>query len=492
MMRGAAWMIAARWSIRLIGLCNTLILARLLTPEAFGLLALVTSVVAILDALSDFRFESALIRYQDATREEYDAAWTFNLLRGAVLGVIIACSGPVAAYIYGDARLVGLFPVIALISVMQGAANVGTVDFTKHFRLDREFRLTVAKTLLTFFVTVALAVALRNYWALALGAVAGNLIGLCLGYAMHPFRPRFNFTAWRRLLGFSGWLMGVNIMGTAMQNISNLVLGAFIPARGVGVFHVGRELGSMVTAELVGPMSRVLFPGFSKMVGQPDRLALAYQRSVEVLCAIGLPLGIGFALVAREVTLLILGDQWTDAIPVIQAIAVTSAIVLPATGSTAILPALGRARTVFQLSAATLIFTVPITIFLIARLGITGAIIAQVVAGVFWFTLQLAAVGRALSISPVAQILKAWRSVASIAVMSVGVLAAGEFYIGELAIWTSLFIKVFLGAFLYVGCHVLLWLMCHRPSGAEIFLFEHIGRAIIGSLRFRSKRKQHV
>ena len=85
---GAAWLVAGRWIIRLIGLISVLLLARLLTPEDFGIVALASLVVAVLDALTEFRFGQALVHYQDATIDEYNTAWTFNVMKSCCSSVM--------------------------------------------------------------------------------------------------------------------------------------------------------------------------------------------------------------------------------------------------------------------------------------------------------------------------------------------------------------------------------------------------------------------
>jgi len=476
MARGAAWMVTARWCVRLIGLGSTLILARLLTPEDFGLVAIATSAFAVLDALTDSRFGTALIKYQDATTAEYDAAWTFNILRGLFLAAVTAAAGPVLGYFYKDPRLVNIALVIACVAVIQGAFNIGTIDFSKNLRFDLDFKFLVFNKLLSSATTAALAFAFRNYWALIVGNLAGNVFGLVLSFVLSPFRPKLGFSAGRRLFGFSVWLMAGNAVTSVGQQMTNIILGAFVPAREVGIYYVGRDLGTMVTGELVTPISRVLFPGFSKITGESRRLLEAYQRSIELLCAIGLPLGIGFALVAREATLILLGEQWIEAIPVIQTIAVLTSINLISSGSSSILPALGRTKQVFQINLASVLLALPVITFLSFRYGLTGALVANAIGGVFWAWTHIAAVARALSISAWDQVAQSWRSFASTAFMAIGVFALGTELGGEANIWISLASKVLLGAVLYPACHLALWFLCKRPPGPERLLMDALAQ----------------
>ena len=136
---GAAWLVAGRWIIRLIGLISILLLARLLTPADFGIVALASLVVAVLDALTEFRFGQALVHYQDATIDEYNTAWTFNVMRGMVVATVLASGAWLFAWIFEEPRLVHVLQALALVAILEGLQNIGTIQFIKDIRFDRDF-----------------------------------------------------------------------------------------------------------------------------------------------------------------------------------------------------------------------------------------------------------------------------------------------------------------------------------------------------------------
>ncbi|MEM7044548.1 MAG: oligosaccharide flippase family protein, partial [Pseudomonadota bacterium] len=128
---GAVWLISGRLVVRLIGLSSTIILARLLAPEDFGLIALAMGFVALLNVMSAFSFDLALIADQKAGRAEYDAAWSMGLIKGIVgAGALLLAADPAGAY-FDDPRLTPIFQVLALFILLRGFENIGTVDFRK-------------------------------------------------------------------------------------------------------------------------------------------------------------------------------------------------------------------------------------------------------------------------------------------------------------------------------------------------------------------------
>ncbi|MDW8356266.1 MAG: oligosaccharide flippase family protein, partial [Bryobacterales bacterium] len=184
-----------------------LVLARLLVPADFGLVAMAMSVIAVLDLLTSFSFDVALIQKANLRREHYDTAWSLHFLLSCSCSLlVVAIAYPTAAF-YGEPRLFEVMLALALAWFIAGFENVGIVDFRRLLNFRREFYFLAIRRALSFAITIGLTFTLRSYWALVIGTVAHRLIGVLLSYAMHPYRPRFSFATARELFSFSGWLV---------------------------------------------------------------------------------------------------------------------------------------------------------------------------------------------------------------------------------------------------------------------------------------------
>ena len=211
MARGAAWMVFFKLTERSIGLISTVVLARLLLPADFGLVAMAMSMVAVLELLGAFGFDMALIQRQDAQRHHYDTAWTFNVLFSVVSATVLVILAIPAAKFYNEPRLDNIMYFLALSSLLQGFENIGVVAFRKDMTFDKEFRYLLGKKLAAFLVTVPLAFLLRNYWALVIGILTGRSFAVLLSYYVHPYRPRFDLSGRHDLFHFSKWLFISNV-----------------------------------------------------------------------------------------------------------------------------------------------------------------------------------------------------------------------------------------------------------------------------------------
>src|SRR3954467_447282 len=194
-----------------VSLLSTIILARLLMPADFGLVALATTILAGLQALSELSFDIALIQNSRAGRPEYDSAWTLSACRNILIAIgLTVAAGPIASG-FDDPRLEAIIYCLAVSTLLDGFQNIGIVDFRKELKFHQDLVFRVLGKLGPFLVTVPLAFLWRNYWALVIGTVAGSVFRVILSYAMHSYRPRISFAEWRHLIHFSKWLMLANL-----------------------------------------------------------------------------------------------------------------------------------------------------------------------------------------------------------------------------------------------------------------------------------------
>lgn len=478
----AAWLAASRWSMRLVGLASTALLARLLTPDDFGIMVLAATSVALLEVLTNARFGVALVHYTDATRDEYDTAWTFNIARGIAIAAILFAGSWLLAWMYDEPRLVEVFWALGVIAVVNGLTNIGIIHFTKELRFQREFAMQVSERLIAIVVTLGVAWWLRSYWALLAGNLAAACVRLALSYLLHPYRPRVHFHSWHRLVGFSSWLMGGQVISFLNQRLEQFFMGAFLPISSVGTYHVAYEAASMATSELVTPATQALFPGYSIIKDDKERLRAAYLRSLQFIVALGSPAGVGLALVAPEFVALLYGPKWDAVVYPLQVLCCLFSLTLLSMASTSVLPALGRTREMFGIDAKLFVVHAPVTLLLVWQWGIIGAAWARFASGSWWAVNYMIVVRRVLDVSFRSVAVATWRSYASVLGMAAAVLSLDRvavFFESERAIvamsmtWSALAIKAFVGATTYFALHFLLWNIERRPNGPEkeIILF---------------------
>ena len=474
MAKGAMWMVLMRFAIRALGLVSVLVLARLLTPQDFGMVALATSILLAVETLGQFDFQVALIQDQSAGRSRYDTAWTLNLLRAVISALVVACIAGITADFFGAPEMELVVYILAILTAMEGLQNIGIVDFRKNLDFRRDFEFMVYQRVFSFGVTLVAAYTLRSYWALVIGIASGRVAGVVLSYTMHQYRPRFSLQDWRSLLGFSKWLLFNNVLGFIASKLDVFVIGRMAGMHSVGIYNLAYELASLPSTELSYPIQRAVFPAFSKIADRPNELRRAYVDGLAVLMLIATPATLGIAVLAEPLILFTMGDKWVEAIPILQILCIWGIIRLFGANAGSVLLAVGRPRLI---TIRTMIYVVMIGPLLIGGMmlgGLQGAAWGLVIAACVNVVLTLAVAMPVIGIGYGTVIASNWRAVAASLLMAGVVLAIFGQWPG-LGPALKLPVGILSGITVFTAAQLLLWQICGRPAGSEMIILKEIG-----------------
>lgn len=471
MASGAIWMVLAKLVERSLGLVSMLVLARVLVPHDFGIVAMAMSFVALLEMLSAFGFDMTLIQKQTTQRRHWDTAWTFDIILGVcIAGIMIAGASSVAAF-FKEPALANVLCVLAIGSAAQGFQNIGLVAFRTEMRFDREFRFLTAKKLIGFCITVPLAVILDSYWALVIGQTVGRIASTALSYWVHAYRPRLSLAATKELFHFSKWLLLISCIGYLKERSSDWVIGRMAGPASLGAFNVSYELASLPGTELVAPINRAVFPAYARLAAESlEALRREYLSVISVIVLLAVPAVLGVAATASLLVPVMLGPNWSEAIPVLMLLSFFGLTNVVQSNAQAAYLALGRADIPAKVNALHVVVQLAALIPLTSMYGVRGAAIAYLVTATVMIPLSLGVVLRMLSI-PVSNFAsRIWRPLTAAILMYLIVaeyldlVGGGASGAGALA---HLMAAVALGAIAYVTITFGLWLLSGRPPGAE-------------------------
>lgn len=468
--KAASWTVVARVAVRAIGLISTPILARLLTPSDFGLLALVMAFVISLMLLSEFDFDLWLIRRENPTPQDYDSVWTLNIIRAFLLGSIVFACAPLWASVFGDDRLTPVLRFLAVAYVIEGFTNSGIVDFRRNLQLHKEFLYLIWTKIISFVVTIIAAVILQNYWALAIG-IGARLVALVLmSFILHPYRPRLSLASAKEMLFFSKWLLAKNALDLIRRQGDIFFVGKLAPMNIVGTYNVAKEVSGLPLSQIIDPMSRALYPGYTKLKGDPKELRETFASSFGIVLLIALPLAAFMAVSARPFIGVLLGPDWDAAIPLFQLLVGYALLRVPFTNAEALLLAHEGPRALAKIAlfnvSVLLAFLLPGTVLA----GATGAAYALIGAAFLTLCLLLSRVAKLLGLSAIGLIGAAWRTICAAAVIFPPVRMLLEAYpvaeglIENLILLTACFSMT---ALAFVVTILTLWTIVGRPAGPE-------------------------
>jgi lipopolysaccharide exporter len=479
------WISAARGTTNLLSALSTIVLARLLLPTDFGLVALAVSMLVVLDAFTELSLSQALIHTKEPTPDHYNTAWSLGLARGLLIGLGFASVAPLAASAYSEPRLQEVMFALAISAVAGGLQNPKLVMFQKQLRFHQQGILSIASTLINVIVSITVAAVFRSYWALIAGMLAGQITNVILSYMMFPFRPSLRWKHFGELWRFSVWVSLGQIVNTLNYRFDHLLVGTYLGRADLGLYHVGSRLAVLPGREIVRPLTGTLFPAFSLAASDPERLRRGYQRVQSVVTAIALPTSIGFGLIADPLVRLALGEKWLGAIPVVQLLAAIYSIDTFGSLATPLGMAQGQTRLLFVRSVQKFAIRVPMVVAGLILGGFTGLLYARMIAGAAGVVVDMTMIDRLAGISLIEQLRANLRAILSTVamVLSVVLLRMSLVLPGDSeGLVLMLTATIALAAFVYVATSWLLWRVAGRPKGPETEVIE-AGEKILKLIR---------
>ena len=469
---GAAWTLGMRWSVRALGFISTLILARLLTPEDFGIVAMATVVAGLANVLFEFGVATVLIQKPAPKKQDYDTAWTLRFLQAALAGSVLVVVAPYAVAYFDEPRLEAVLWTVALATVIGGIENIGVVMFQKAMDFKRDFQFEVSRKIAQFLITLSLAFAFQSYWALVLGILFGRISGVVISYMIHAYRPRWDLSAAGEIWSFSRWILLLRIGAYARNEVDKLIIGGRGDTATVGYYFLASEIANIISQEILAPINRAVFPALSLLNQDPSSMKKAMHLALAAQATVTFPLTLGLALVASDLVPVFLGGQWIEIVPVVQILAWAG---LPLSVRYTFSSALTAQRKLGVISiivwAEIFLFISVVMVFLPDASILDMARIKVALSALVSITLLIYAVVLGLT-SAYALANAFWRPVGAVAGMAVGLLALQPYLSGTHGI--DLVAQVVAGATIYVILIMTFWVLAGRPDGFEAVIFKQL------------------
>jgi O-antigen/teichoic acid export membrane protein len=476
LMRGSLWLTGGRVVTSALAFVSTIVLARLLSPYDFGIVALGTTILAIVTSVTEMSLSQALIQHRDPQPSHFDTAWTLSVARGLGLASILALAAVPMALVYDEPRLELVIYALAISVFVSGLANPRRVMLARQLVFWQEAMLSISQRLTTVVVSITIAWIWQSYWALVIGTIAGQVINTALSYVVLPFRPKIAWLHTRELWSFSIWLTLGQAINTINWRFDQLLVGGLIGRVALGYYSVGDNLAQMPTREATTPLRQALFPALARTAMDPERLRSGYQRAQAIVTLIALPAGVGFALIARPIIVALMGVKWLPAVPIVQTL---SAVFALQTLGSLVQPlgmAKGETKLLFKRDLQMFFFRLPVIIGSTLVYGLPGLIGARVFTGLLATYVNMRLVRQFTSLAVRDQLIANWRTFVAILVMTiitfgVQILTGNESVPSHYQAAWQIAASVLAGGSGYVGTLFVCWIFSGFPDGPERELF---------------------
>jgi len=486
--QGGVILVGARLLTRLVDLGTLLVLARILRPRDFGLVAIAMGLLLIVETALEMPINQALVRLPSIAREEYDTAFTLGLLRSLLMGALLIAAAWPFAHFYNDPRLAGLLCMLSLSSVSRGLFSPRLAFYQKNMSFWRDLVMEVGGKAMGFTVSVTTAVLTGSYWAIAAGTVATPVTTLVISYVIAPYRPRLSLACLGVFKGFVGWSSAAQMFSAFNWQFERLLLGKIQSTRSLGLFSTANDIASMPFMALFGPILRPLLAAFSMLLDDRSRLARSYQTASTAVFTLGLPVLVGECLLAEPAVRLILGQQWLGATPLLRWLALSTIPALLALPAGPLFMSLDQTKMLMRRNALEFCVKFPTALIGGIAFGFFGVIFARFISELVAGTFCMIVVKRDLALPISAQIFAYWRSVVSTLAMIAPVMACNARLLdlgGPFSAALAFCISAAVGATVYAVVLGVLWRLSGCPAGIERMTIDTVARILRKSTQAR-------
>lgn len=474
LVQGAFWSVGTRWSIKALGFLSTVIMARLLMPSDYGIVAMAMLVVGLTQTLLDFSAATALLRKTHITLDEINSAWTLRLMQGCFVGLILLSIASLAAHLFKEPRVEAVLWVLAICVAVSGAGSMGSTLAQKSFNFALDFQLNIAGKVLGVLATVAAGFLLGDYRALVIGIATGYIGGFFLSYLMHPYRPRWCTRQIPQIWAVTKWLMLAGVGGFFLRKSDELIAARIGTTGEFGLYNVGADLGQLPTGELGPAMLRAFLPVLSSIQDDITRTNQAVLKTLAAVNTITMPVGIGFAAIALPATELLLGQQWIQAAPFVALFAWAGMLQFAMSPLVTLLVLRGHTRLQSQIVWAEFAVFVGFCFLLVPQLHLIGLVWARIAASSANALITILCARSYCHIPVVAVGQSLLRPLVGALVMF-GVVHHTQAIISG-SLW-QLVVGIASGALVYTVWTLATWLVAGKPEGLESTVYEYFKKS---------------
>ena len=311
------WRFAERSGAQLVQFIVSIILARILKPEAYGTVALITVFIALLQVFVDSGLGNALIQKKDADDLDFSTVFYTNIVFCLILYTIVFLLAPAIARFYNDDSLIALTRVLSLTIVISGVKNVQQAYVSRKMIFKKFFFATLIGTIGAAFLGILLAFNGFGVWALVAQQLFNLTVDTIVLWITVQWRPKkmFSFQRLKQLFSFGWKLLVSSVLDTTYNNLRQLLIGKIYTAEDLAYYNRGKQFPSVIVTNIDTSIDSVLFPTMSQNQDNKERIKEMTRRSIKTSCFIMAPLMVGLIATSTNVVKLLLTEKWLDCVP---------------------------------------------------------------------------------------------------------------------------------------------------------------------------------
>lgn len=338
------WRFAERCGAQGVSFIVSIVLARLLLPEEYGVVSIITIFTAILNLFIDSGFKNALIQKKNADQLDFSTVFYFNVLMGILLYIGMAVAAPVIAGFYEKEYMTPYIRVMSLTLVIGGINGVQTAIVSRRMEFKRFFYSTLAGTMASAVIGIGMAYAGMGVWALIAQRLVNQFIDTVILWFTVRWRPSLTFSLERLkpMFSYGSKLLGSSLLNSLTGNLAGLIIGKAYPADMLAYYDKGRRIPTMVVENLQTAVQSVLFPVLAQWQDDKQQLRRILRSSFMTAAYCIFPCMVGLGVCAEPIIRILYTDKWLEMVPYLQLWCFVFAFYLLHTAHLQVIQAVGR------------------------------------------------------------------------------------------------------------------------------------------------------
>lgn len=325
---GVVWSFAEKFLTMLVQMVVSIIVARRLMPEDFGVMAILTFFTSVALTIVDSGFSQTLIRKREPSDSDYRSVFLFNVVVALLLYFVLwALAAPIARF-YGHSVIRDVAPVLFLLLPINSLCVVQTVMFTREFRFKLLSNIVFFASLVSGVVAVAMAVAGCGIWALVAQRLLQMGIKVVAFWLIRRWRVRggVSLSALREMAPFSLRLLATDLIASIYNNVAQLFVGKIYSTASLGYYSQAQKLKDLAVISTVQSVQGVTYPALSKLSADEEKFSAGYERIVRLLSFVLFPAMLGLVAISSDMFMLLLGERWMPTVPYFRILALSGMV----------------------------------------------------------------------------------------------------------------------------------------------------------------------
>jgi PST family polysaccharide transporter len=397
---GAVWNSLSSVSLTGLNFIVTAILARLLTPNAFGVMGMIQTTIALINMMNQFGLAPAIIQGENLNQKRLSSLFWFNMLVGIVMTAIVFFSSELIALFFNQPELSNLLKLISFVFTIVSFSFIQQSLLKKEMKFKELFNINIIATISYGMITIVLALNGLGVKSLVLGYIIKNIVKTVLIIVFNRWKPDFifDFKVIKDLLHFGVYVFGSSILNYFNRNLDYLLIGRFLGSEALGYYTLAYKLMLVPVRKIAGVINETFLPAFSEIKYNKKVIKKYYLKVLNLIALLTFPLMGGLYIVAPEFILSVYGDSWIPVIILIQILSITGALQSLGTTAGTILFSQGKSDIAFKWNIFS-VFNLAIAMIIGLNWGIIGVAVGVSIFNLYGFWISMYITGNLISMS---------------------------------------------------------------------------------------------